>query len=207
MEAYSLHEIMHSGGITLYFLIACSILLLTVIIERSVFFIANNLNLKQFTQKILKYLKDGKYYDALEQCRQNKSIISKIMLNILEKRTLSKEKIESAVEIDITETMMSFEKRIPVMGTLAVISPFIGLSGTVLGIMQAFADIAAQGNAGQSAVAKGVSEALIATAAGLFVAIPASIFFNYFKSRCNTIKMQTMIMAAKLIEFVTGESK
>lgn len=207
MGSYSLQEIIHSGGITLYFLIVCSILLLTVIIERSIFFTNNRLHLKKFIQEIMEHLKNGKYENAMEMCRKNKSVIAKIALNILEKRDLSKEKIEAASEIDITETMMYFEKRIPVMGTLAVIAPFIGLSGTVLGIMQAFADIAAQGNAGQSIVAKGVSEALIATAAGLFVAIPASIFFNYFKSRCHTIKTQTIIMAGKIIEFINGESK
>lgn len=84
------------------------------------------------------------------------------------------------------------EKFLPVLATISSNAPFIGLLGTVLGIMKAFNDLAVTQNAGQQTVMSGISTALVATAAGLFVAIPASIFYNYFtrkvKSTLNSIE-------------------
>lgn len=79
------------------------------------------------------------------------------------------------------------EKFLPVLATIASNAPFIGLLGTVLGIMKAFNDLASSADAGQQTVMAGISIALVATAAGLFVAIPASIFFNYFTRKVRAI--------------------
>ncbi len=79
------------------------------------------------------------------------------------------------------------EKYLPVLATIASNAPFIGLLGTVLGIMKAFNDLALSSDAGQQTVMAGISVALIATAAGLFVAIPAGIFYNFFTRKVKTI--------------------
>lgn len=79
------------------------------------------------------------------------------------------------------------EKFLPVLATISSNAPFIGLLGTVLGIMKAFNDLAQTTDAGQQTVMAGISVALVATAAGLFVAIPASIFFNYFTRKVRSI--------------------
>lgn len=80
------------------------------------------------------------------------------------------------------------EKFLPVLATIASNAPFIGLFGTVLGIMKAFNDLAqAAGGADQTVIMSGISTALVATAAGLFVAIPAGMFFNYFTRKVRTI--------------------
>ncbi len=79
------------------------------------------------------------------------------------------------------------EKYLPVLATIASNAPFIGLLGTVLGIMKAFNDLALSTDAGQQTVMAGISVALIATAAGLFVAIPAGIFYNFFTRKVKTI--------------------
>ncbi len=199
----SIQEIMHSGGITLYILILCSILLVATIIERVIFFLKNGLNYNKFLEEISLPLSKKDYQAALRVCKDNQSVLTETAAAALVRTDRPKEEIEEAMETALTEGMLLFEKRIPIMGTLAVTAPFIGLMGTVLGIMQAFADIAVQGSAGPASVARGVSEALIATAAGLFVAIPASICFNYFKSRCSTIKMRMLILASKILESVT----
>jgi len=79
------------------------------------------------------------------------------------------------------------QRRLSVLGTLGSITPFIGLFGTVIGVMHAFKDLASNtaANAGASVVAAGIAEALINTAAGLFVAIPAVIAYNYFLSKTD----------------------
>jgi biopolymer transport protein TolQ len=79
------------------------------------------------------------------------------------------------------------EKFLPILATISSNAPYIGLLGTVLGIMKAFNDLALATNAGQQTVMAGISTALVATAAGLFVAIPASIFFNYFTRKVRAI--------------------
>lgn len=100
--------------------------------------------------------------------------------------------IEDVFNSFVLTEKSELEKFLPVLATISSNAPFIGLLGTVLGIMKAFNDLAVTQNAGQQTVMSGISTALIATAAGLFVAIPASMFYNYFtrkvKSTLNSIE-------------------
>jgi biopolymer transport protein ExbB len=100
--------------------------------------------------------------------------------------------IEDVFNSFVLTEKSELEKFLPVLATISSNAPFIGLLGTVLGIMKAFNDLAVTQNAGQQTVMSGISTALVATAAGLFVAIPASMFYNYFtrkvKSTLNSIE-------------------
>ena len=100
------------------------------------------------------------------------------------------------------EHLNSLERNLGVIGTIAVIAPFVGLFGTVLGIIHAFNDIAIQGNSTPAIVAAGVSEALITTAAGLFVAVLAVIAFNYFKTRIKAYNQEMIVAANQLAEML-----
>src|SRR5471030_2494144 len=100
------------------------------------------------------------------------------------------------------EHLNSLERNLAVIGTIAVIAPFVGLFGTVLGIIHAFDDIALKGNSTPAVVAAGVGEALITTAAGLFVAVIAVIFFNYFRSRIKTYNQEMIVAANQLAEML-----
>ena len=91
------------------------------------------------------------------------------------------------------------ERRLPFLATTASVSPFIGLFGTVWGIMKAFEDIGRVGSANLATVAPGISEALITTAAGLLAAIPAAVFYNFFNSR---IKVLSSMMDDFALEFL-----
>src|SRR5471030_2214945 len=100
------------------------------------------------------------------------------------------------------ENLNALERNLGIIGTIAVISPFVGLFGTVLGIIRAFQDIALKGNSTPAVVAAGVSEALITTAAGLFVAVVSVIFFNYFKSRIKSYNQEMIVAANQLAEML-----
>src|SRR5471030_2212350 len=100
------------------------------------------------------------------------------------------------------EHLNSLERNLAVIGTIAVIAPFVGLFGTVLGIIHAFDDIALKGNSTPAVVAAGVGEALITTAAGLFVAVLAVIFFNYFKARIKAYNQDMIVAANQLAEML-----
>ena len=193
---------LEAGGVTLYILICCSILMLAVILEKIVFFISNNINIDLFLSKIAKCLVNKENDNVLEICKDEKKVLANMALVILKRNGFSKEELEDAGATALEQGMLKYDFHISILGTLAVISPFIGLMGTVFGIIQAFADIAASSSAGQAIVAKGVSEALIATAAGLIVAIPSSIFFNYFKNKVKALRVKYSIFLSKLIETV-----
>ena len=95
--------------------------------------------------------------------------------------------------------MTRLERRVTFLATTASVAPFMGLFGTVWGIMNAFADIGRMGSANLAVVAPGISEALIATAAGLGAAIPSAVFYNFFNSR---IKVLSAMMDDFALEFL-----
>jgi len=100
------------------------------------------------------------------------------------------------------EHLNALERNLSYIGTIAVIAPFVGLTGTVLGIIHAFDEIALKGNASPAVVAQGVSEALITTFSGLIVAIVAVIFFNYFKTRIKDYNQEMIVAANQLAEML-----
>ncbi|MFC1643504.1 MotA/TolQ/ExbB proton channel family protein [Chlamydiota bacterium] len=102
------------------------------------------------------------------------------------------ENLEKSLERVVSEKVLDLEKSTVFLATTAGISPLLGLFGTVWGVMNSFRSMAAQGSASIGTVAPGISEALITTVAGLFVAIPALIFYNWFRNRINemTIRME-----------------
>ena len=99
------------------------------------------------------------------------------------------------------------EAFLPFLATTGNISPFVGLLGTVMGIIDSFREIGAQGTASIAAVAPGVSEALIATAAGLFAAIPAVIAYNYFLTRIRRTSLQMDSVVVELLALIPPQSK
>jgi len=135
-------------------------------------------------------------------CQQNKGMLPKILEFGLKRGEKNRADITDALSIALMEHLNSLERNLGVIGTIAVISPFVGLFGTVLGIIRAFQDIALKGNSTPAVVAAGVSEALITTAAGLFVAVVSVVFFNYFKSRIKSYNQEMIVAANQLAEML-----
>ncbi|MDH4229786.1 MAG: MotA/TolQ/ExbB proton channel family protein [Nitrospirota bacterium] len=140
------------------------------------------------------------FTDAMQKVRRHQGEFSSDWLSILERRLRG----------SIREEVASQEQYLGILATTANVAPFIGLLGTVWGIIDAFRDIAAQGSASIAAVAPGVAEALVATAAGLFAAIPAVVFYNFFingiRSRAAQMEAFSVEMLDLLHEFGPGGS-
>lgn len=112
------------------------------------------------------------------------------------------ENVERALKRAANSEMSHLEESVPFLATVAAASPFVGLFGTVWGIMGAFHDITVAGNASLTTVARPISEALIATAVGLFAAIPAVVAYNYFSSRIRTLENEMGNFAADFLNIV-----
>lgn len=121
---------------------------------------------------------------------RNPGIISGAMLAALEADAKSSESVDRSVQSFLGEQKLKLEKGLNVLATLGANAPFIGLFGTVLGIVQSFGILSSQQGSAMTAVMLGLAEALVATAVGLFVAIPASVSYNYFGQKLRKINAE-----------------
>ncbi|MCX5783674.1 MAG: MotA/TolQ/ExbB proton channel family protein, partial [Elusimicrobia bacterium] len=180
----SFKEILVAGGPILFVLAALSIYSVAVIWERWSYYRRNLSGLSDFIKKVKKLAKSGEMKKAADACAANQTPASAVLLKVLTAfgaRAEKREYANGAIEWYTT----TFHKRLTALATIGSTAPFIGLFGTVLGVMRAFRDLSVLAGAGPSVVALGISEALINTAAGLFVAIPAIFAYNYFISKAN----------------------
>lgn len=187
---------------TLIVLLLCSIIVISVVLERLHFFRNNVVNASWLHAYVAKSLVEGDIKQAKELVSKIGGLLPRVYECGLSRFSLPQEAGEIAMSTAIADQRKKLEKFIPVISTIAVISPFIGLFGTVGGIIKTFADVAEKGQAGVAVVSAGVSEALVATAFGLFVAISAVIAFNYFKARINTIVSDMTNSASRLSEMM-----
>ena len=205
----SIQELFKAGGIVLILLLCLSIYSISVMIER--FFkyrktINKSRKLMAFVRKNISSTEGlgPKVFDACRVKGYSSSPAARLTLTLLKS-----EKTNLAELNDVANTVIDWEaaqlsRKLSVLATLASTTPFIGLFGTVLGVMRAFSDLSLASGAGASVVAKGISEALINTAAGLFVAVPALIAYNYFLSKVNFFTKDMEYLAQELISAKTS---
>ena len=158
-------------------LIALSVWSVTIMIERKRYFKSLSYNKRKLSE-LLKQKKMGEY-QSVESDLLNQMIKSLIPLQ-------SNEKIEKGFDVFILEIRSELEKGLPVLGTLGSTTPFIGLLGTILGIIVSFGALS-NGTGDMNAVMLSLAEALILTAVGLIVAIPAVVGFNYFSRKARSV--------------------
>jgi biopolymer transport protein ExbB len=175
--------LMNSGGWDMWLLLALSIVGLAVVIERLVFFASQHGDTKGLLRAIGQKIAADDIDGAIKVCRSQRGMLPRILEFGLQRGEKNRADITDALSIALMEHLNALERNLGIIGTIAVIAPFVGLFGTVLGIIRAFQDIALKGNSTPAVVAAGVSEALVTTATGLIIAVIAVVFFNYFKTR------------------------
>jgi biopolymer transport protein ExbB len=190
------------GGPAMIGLLLCSIAAVAVVIERLVFFAQQHGDTQGLLRQIGQRIEKDDYDGAIKICNSNKGMLPKILRFGLERGRKTRADITDALSIALMQQLNSLERYLGIIGTIAVIAPFVGLFGTVLGIIHAFDDIALKGNSTPAVVAAGVGEALITTAAGLFVAVLSVIFFNYFKTRIKAYNQEMIVAANQLAEML-----
>jgi len=199
-------EIVQRGALTTYPLIILSIVSVAVILERLWTLRNAGAATRTLANSILDSVKQGRKDLAMALCRQNnQSAASRVFLAILAlSGGESLEKAAAFMNEAMFEETQKMKKNLWILGTVASSAPFIGLLGTVIGIIKSFENMAVVGTGGFTVVAAGISEALVATALGLGIAIIALIFYNYFQVRIGNISGLVRIQAMKLLQSVVS---
>lgn len=171
----------------IWILLLLSILSVAVIIERFFVLRLKRGDLERLKQRIGAAMRKDNNAGIENILRQDNSSAAKILLETIQNTKKMGLAFEDSLDIAISEERLRLESRISILGTLGNNAPFIGLFGTVLGIINAFHSLAQNTKGGPTIIMTGISEALIATALGLFIAIPAVGAYNYFVRRIKKI--------------------
>lgn len=177
-------QIFFRGGWVMWPLLIFSVLSWAVILERIYTYVTLRPKLTQLARLLMQSLRSGDTAAAKQICQSGKPYISELFVNTLDTKR-PRELAERMTERSRVRLMSQLKRNLWILGTIGSASPFIGLLGTVVGIVKAFHNMSEKGAGGFSVVAGGISEALIATAAGLVVAIVALITYNIFVTTAN----------------------
>lgn len=211
-DELTLFDLIIRGGYTMVVLVIFSVASLAVIIGRLWRF-------KNFREELSDCYKElgekvaedngsgGDLKSAREFCESDKSALADIFLSGYRKRSHGTGEILRAMELSARRSISSLERYVGVLGTIGSTAPFVGLFGTVLGIMRAFSDLARAEGAGPSVVADGIAEALVATAGGLLVAVPAVIAYNYFVRASARIAVDLESAANEFVSHLNDEAR
>jgi biopolymer transport protein ExbB/TolQ len=195
-------QMLQKGGITVAVLLIISIISWWIIIERTIRFSKLRIDTKDFMLKIKKLLQKKDREGAISLCQETPGPVSAVICSGLQCESNEKEKIENAMQRTLNYETERMQRYLGVLGSIGNVSPFIGLFGTVLGIIRAFHDLAMSSGGGPSVVANGIAEALVATAVGLFVAVPAVIAYNFFVRAIDNIEVEAINAASELIDIL-----
>ncbi len=180
----SMIEIILKGGVMMIPLALCSVVALAILIERLVSLRKIQINARTFVLQVKNLLLRNRIDEAVVMCKETPGPIAKITHAGLMKHDRPREEIKDSIEGAAKVQIYHLERNLGVLGTIAAIAPLIGFLGTVTGMIKAFMQVQTLGGSVDASVlAGGIWEALITTAAGLSVGIPALIFYNWLLSK------------------------
>ena len=198
-------ELLKAGGILMVPIVACSILALAIVLERFWSLRASRVAPPQSINELWRWIKKKELNGRKLKALQGSSPLGRVLAVGLINAKHGREVMKESIEHEASQVIHELERFLNPLGTIATITPLLGLLGTVIGMIKVFAEIqlAGVGNAGN--LAGGISEALITTAAGLSVAIPALICHRYFIRRVDELVVNMEQEAIKLVEVVHGD--
>jgi biopolymer transport protein ExbB len=185
-EGFDWLEAMRTSPVLLIIL-ACSVVTMGLALERFIYFWRRRDAVDATVKAAQERIREGDVRAAARECSRCRHPFGPVAADVLQNAHLRAEAVEERLQIALSEQRMLLERNLGVLGTMGNTAPLIGLLGTVWGIMRAFHDMARTGSAGPSVVAAGVAEALLTTAAGLLVAVPAVVLYNHFVRRASLL--------------------
>jgi len=189
----------------LYLLLLLSLASIAVMIERGVFYRSRAVDVDAIKAELSKQLDRGDFEAAAAMLKRHDALETNAVLAGLRAWDKGADSVEDLISGALGREKMRYEKRLGFLATLASNAPYVGLFGTVLGIIKSFRDLAINITEASQAVMAGIAEALVATAVGLLVAIPAVIAFNAFKGRVKHAVVDAEMLARVLLANLKAE--
>jgi biopolymer transport protein ExbB len=199
-EGKTFLDILRLGGSTMYVLLLCSLISITIFLERVFDYRKQSkINRNDFMARLGEAVEGKNPEKARGLAKETQTPWARVIEAGLKEYGRSEKVMSGAMERKIVDETRNLERFTGIVGTIGNVGVYVGLLGTVLGIVRAFHDIAAAGSGGMSMVIEGVAEALVCTATGLLVAIPAVVFFNYFTRRIEFFTDDMLACASELL--------
>ncbi len=200
-------ELLKAGGFLIWPILLCSVIALAIILERFIALKSKDVAPPELLDKIRKLLKKGdldtKVINDIEENSPLGRVLAAGLRNPNQHRVVIKEAIEEAGR----HVVYDLERHLQTLGTIANITPLLGLLGTVIGMIKVFSAITTFGVGDPQALAEGISEALVTTAAGLSVGIPSLMFYRYFKGKVNELTVDMEQQALKFMKILQRETQ
>jgi biopolymer transport protein ExbB len=168
-------------------LIGCSVVTLAVAGERGFYFFKRRGNSDDILETSLRKIRKGDLGEASRDIEATRHPLGPVVAQLFQSNKVSGQPADERLQISLSQQKMLLEKNLGVLGTMAAVAPLIGLLGTIWGIMRAFQSMSLTGSTSPSIVASGVAEALLTTAAGIIIAVPAILLYNHYTRRMNVM--------------------
>ena len=193
-------EMVKAGGWLMFPIIACSMIAFGIILERFWTLQKSKVIPRHLVATIWHWVKEGQLERSKIEDISKQSALGKILASGLNNRHLDRDRIKESIEETGRQVVHELERFLNTLGTIASISPLLGLLGTVIGMIKVFNAITSSGVGNAAPLAGGISQALITTAAGLSVAIIALMFHRYFRGRVDELVVKMEEEAIKMVD-------
>jgi biopolymer transport protein ExbB len=206
----SLVGILKQGSASMWIIVACSVVALAVAVERAIALWGFAGKARGLADAVTRALYRGDVDDGRAQCERSRSPAADVFLAGLvvaaprpgQRGPAAPERVVAAVERQRLQTNLRLRRNLWILGTVGATAPFVGLFGTVVGIMHAFRQMALTGQGGFAVVAAGISEALVTTAGGIAVAIEAVVIYNFLNVHVGKIALELKLLTEEYLEIL-----
>ncbi len=202
-----MEKIVFSGGILMLPILLCSVAVIAIVVER--FWTLNPTKIAPKAQlgQVWSWIRDNELdSERLKQLRRS-SQLGRVLAAGLSNSRQGRDVMKDSIQEAASQVIHELERFLGMLGTIAAIAPLLGLLGTVIGMIKVFTALNLEGGGNASVLAGGISEALITTAAGLTVAIPAMIFHRFFVRRVDTLVVTMEQESVKLVDALHGDRR
>ena len=191
-----------AGGPFMWPLLACSVLIITISVERLWFLQERLVNPNGLTNQIVNLFNK----DLISNKQSNEiaelSSLGFLLVSVIQYKDLPRQNLESKIEEKAIEVKFLLERNLNMLGTIATISPLLGLLGTVVGMITAFTGLKETTGANPDLLAEGISQALITTAFGLFIAVPGLVLHKYFEHKVSFLLISLQVEVSRFIDVI-----
>ncbi len=198
-------ELIIKGGPVMGPILLCSVISFAIIVERCLSLRRHRILRYDILQRIEELLRDRKIPEATTLCKRYPSSMTRILLAAILNHDKTRQELKEIIEDAGRHEVPVLERYLMILGTIASISTLLGLLGTIIGMIKTFNVIAALGYGHPEALAGGISEALIATASGLGVAIPTLVLYNFFTSKVDSLVVEMEKNSLRMLNILKRE--